>query len=125
MYGTNNSKAPRAIPPAMDDLLAVAGSCERRGAVPVIATIPPRGFKDPESAPEARFNQALVAMCRDHRIPIGYVFEAFLEFEKTGDRRTLLAGDGVHYITGGWRVTARAWRAAMAQVSFALLDRPE
>ena len=125
MYGTNNSKAATALPPAMDDLLAVARSCATRGTVPVIATIPPRGFRDPKSAPEARFNEALRRMCRENQIPIAYAFEAFLRFERTGDRRTLLAGDGVHYIGGGWRVTAAAWRAALGQVSFALLDRPE
>jgi len=124
MYGTNNSKAPRAIPPAMDDLRAVAKACERRGTVPIIATIPPRGFKDPASEPEARFNAALIEMCRREKIPIAYVFEAFLEYEKSGDRRTLLARDGVHYITGGWKVTAAAWKAAMDQVLFAILDRP-
>ncbi len=124
MYGTNNSKAPRAIPPAMDDLRAVAKACERRGTVPIIATIPPRGFKDPASEPEARFNAALIEMCRGEKIPIAYVFEAFLEYEKSGDRRTLLAPDGVHYITGGWKVTAAAWKAAMDQVLFAILDRP-
>jgi len=124
MYGTNNSKAPQAIPPAMDDLLAVARSCATHGTVPIIATIPPRGFADPKSEPEARFNRAVIQMCRANRIPIAYVFEAFLAFEKKGDRRTLLAGDGVHYITGGWEVTARAWKAAMDQVNFVLLDRP-
>ncbi|MFP4055990.1 MAG: GDSL-type esterase/lipase family protein [Candidatus Brocadiia bacterium] len=125
MYGTNNSKAPKAIPPAMDDLVAIAASCERHGTVPIIATIPPRGFKDPQSQPEARFNEALVKTCREHRIPIAHVFQAFLHHEKTGDRRDLLAGDGVHYIAGGWRVTAQAWKAAMDQVLFVLLDRPE
>jgi len=125
LYGTNNSKAPNAIPPAMDDLVAIAASCEKHGTVPIVATIPPRGFSDPKSEPEARYNEALVKACRGQKIPIAYVFEAFLAFEKKGDRRTLLAPDGVHYIGGGWEVTARAWAAAMDQVGFVLRDRPE
>lgn len=125
LYGTNNSKAAKDIPPAMADLLAIAASCEKRGTVPVIGTIPPRGFNDPRSEPEARYNEALIKTCREAKIPVAYILEEFLEFEKKGDRRTLLAGDGVHYIGGGWEATARAWAAAVAQVRFALLDRPE
>lgn len=124
LYGTNNSKSAKALPAAMDDLRAVAASCEKRGTVAIIGTIPPRGFKDPASAPEARFNEALRAMCRQNRIPVASVFEAFLASEKTQDRRTLLARDGVHYIAGGWKVTAAAWKEAMDRVNFVLLDRP-
>jgi len=123
LYGTNNSKDPKAIPPAMEDLLAIAASCEKRDTVPVIGTIPPRGFNDPKSEPEARYNEALIKACREAKIPIAYVFVEFLQFEVTGDRRKLLADDGVHYIGGGWEATSRAWAAAMAQVRFALLDR--
>jgi len=125
LYGTNNSKAAKDIPPAMEDLLAIAASCEKRGTVPLIGTIPPRGFNDPKSEPEANYNAALVKACREAKLPIAYIFEEFLKFEAKGDRRTLLADDGVHYIGGGWEATSRAWAAAMAQVSFALFDRPE
>jgi hypothetical protein len=41
-----------------------------------------------------------------------------------GDRRKLLAPDAVHLVDGGWEVAAKAWQAVMAQVEFALLDRP-
>jgi hypothetical protein len=122
MYGTNNNKARRLLPAAMEDLLAMAKACEDNGTVPIIATIPPRGFDDPESKPEAGFNAALIKTCRENHIPIAYVFEAF---QAGGDRRKLLAGDGVHLISGGWAVTAPAWRAALEQVNFVLLDRPE
>jgi len=122
LYGTNNSKAAKAVPPAMDDLLAVARSCETRGTVPIIATIPPRGFQDPKSAPEARYNEAVIRTCRANKIPIAYVFEAF---QAAADRRKLLAGDGVHFIDGGWAVTAPAWQRALDQINFVLLDRPE
>jgi lysophospholipase L1-like esterase len=121
MLGTNNSKAAKDIPAAMDDLAAIAKSCEAFGTVPVIATISPRGFNDPKSAPEAGYNEAVVKMCREGRIPAACVFEAF---QDGGDRRKLLAPDGVHLVDGGWEVAAKAWQAAMAQVEFALLDRP-
>jgi len=121
MYGTNNNKAEKALPQAMDDLLAIAKSCENHGTIPIIATIPPRGFRDPQSKPEARFNEALIKTCRENKIPIAYVFEAF---QAGGDRRKLLAGDGVHLVSGGWGVTGPAWAEAMKQVNFVLLDRP-
>ena len=61
-------------------------------------------------------------MCRDNKIPIAYMFESF---QASGDRRKLLSRDGVHFIYGGWDATAQAWRAAMDQINFALLDRPD
>ena len=122
MFGTNNSKAPQAIPQAMGDLVAIARSCEQHGTVPVIATIPPRGFRDPKSEPEARFNQAVIQTCREHHIPVAYVFEAF---QAGGDRRKLLAPDGVHLVSGGWAATGPAWGATLDQVNFVLLDRPD
>jgi len=121
MLGTNNGKSSKDVAAAMDDLAAIAKSCETFGTVPIIATIPPRGFGDPKSTPEAGYGEAAAKMCRENRIPTAYVFEAFQE---GGDRRKLLAPDGVHLVDGGWEVTARAWQAAMAQVRFALLDRP-
>ena len=122
LYGTNNSKAAKAIPPAMDDLKAIADACAKRGTVPIIGTIPPRGFKDPDSAPEARYNAALIEMCRTQRIPVAYCFE---EFQASGDRKALLAGDGVHTHRHGFAAYGRAWRQTMDQVLFALLDRPD
>ncbi|HUS92975.1 MAG TPA: GDSL-type esterase/lipase family protein [Phycisphaerae bacterium] len=121
LYGTNNSKADKAIPPAMEDLKAIADACAAGGTVPVIGTIPPRGFQDPASQPEARYNAALIEMCRKERIPIAYCFE---EFQASGDRKALLAGDGVHTHNHGFAAYARAWRMTMDHVLFALLGRP-
>ena len=121
LLGTNNSKSDKAIAAAMEDLLAMARSCERRGTVPIIATIPPRGFKDPDSKPEARYNAALVKTCRANKIPICYLFETF---QAWGDRRKLLAGDGVHWAGEGFPLTGYVWKLAMDQVNFVLLDRP-
>jgi len=115
LYGTNNSKAARAIPPAMEDLKAIADACEKHGTVPVIGTIPPRGFKDAKSEPEGRYNAALIEMCRRERIPIAYCFE---EFQASGDRRNLLARDGVHTHSEGFSTFGRAWRKTMDHVLF-------
>jgi len=122
MLGTNNSKNPKALPQAMDDLLFMAKACAANGTVPIITTIPPRGFGDPASKPEAGYNDLLIKTCRDNKIPIAYTFKAF---QAGGDRRKLLAGDGVHLVDGGWAVTGPAWRAALEQVNFVLLDRPD
>ncbi|KPK81658.1 MAG: hypothetical protein AMJ81_10460 [Phycisphaerae bacterium SM23_33] len=122
LLGTNNGKSEKEIAAAMDDLLAMAASCEKRGSVPVIATIPPRGFKDPQSRPEAGYNAALVKTCRANRIPICYLFE---EFQAQPDRTKLLASDGVHWAGEGFPLTGKVWKKAMDQVGFVLLDRPE
>jgi hypothetical protein len=122
LLGTNNRKSEKAIAAAMEDQKAMIESCARRGVVPVIGTIPPRGFRDPQSQPEARYNAALIRTCREAGVPIAYIFKGH---QDSGiDRRKLLAGDGVHTITGGWQVMGKAWRAAMQQVRFTLRDRP-
>ena len=121
LLGTNNSKAAQAIPPAMADLTSIADSCATRGTVPVIGTIPPRGFRDPSSAPEARYNAALIEMCRANAVPIASLFE---EFQSCGPRKDLLAGDGVHLHKQGFPAVGRAWAKAMSHVHFVLLDRP-
>ncbi len=121
LYGTNNSKSAKAIEQAMDDMLYIAKACEKRGTVPIIGTIPPRGFRDPASKPEANYNAALIKMCRANKVPIAYLFE---EFQAQPDRRKLLAGDGVHWQGDGFPTTGKVWRKVMDQVGFVLLDRP-
>ena len=121
LYGTNNSKSAKAIEAAMDDLLAIAKACETNGTIPVIGTIPPRGFSDPKSKPEADYNAALIKTCRANKIPIGYIFE---EMQAQPDRRKQLAGDGVHWAGAGFTTANRAWQKVMQQVGFVLLDRP-
>lgn len=120
LYGTNNSKDKEAITGAMDDMFAIAKACEEHGTVPIIATIPPSGFTDPQSLPEAKYNAALVKTCRDHQIPIAYLFE---ELQTEPDRRKYLADDGVHWANDGFSIAARVWKKAVDQVTFALLDR--
>jgi len=121
LLGTNNGKNDNAIAAAMEDILAMVGSCRKRGTVPIVGTIPPRGFSDPASKPEARYNAALVKTCRANAIPICHLFE---HFQSLPDRRKLLAGDGVHWSGDGFPAAGAAWAAAMEQVGFVLLDRP-
>lgn len=122
LYGTNNDKTDPVIARSMDDMLAMADACAANGTVPVVATIPPRGFDDPQSRPEARYNAALIDTMRAHAIPVAYLFR---EFQARPERRRLLAADGVHWGGEGFALAARVWEQAMDQVSFALLDRPD
>lgn len=122
LYGTNNLKGPEAIKTAMQDVLAMARACEANGTVPVLGTIPPRGFTDPTSAPEARYNAALIQMAQANQLPIAYLFQ---DFQALPDRRQLLANDGVHWDKAGFFAASRVWKKVMDQVTFALLDRPD
>ncbi len=120
LFGTNNSKSSFAIDEAMEDILAIVKACEDNGTIPIVATIPPRGFTDPKSRPEEDYNTALIETCRKNKIPVAYLFE---EFQAQPDRRELLDGDGIHWGKGGFPIAALAWKKAVEQVVFALLDR--
>ncbi len=122
LYGTNNAKDEDAIAEAMTDMLAIAKGCENLGTAPIIATIPPRGFTDPYSRPEADYNAALVKTGRDHQIPLAYLFE---ELQAEPDRKKFLASDGVHWDNEGFATAGKVWKKAMDQVTFALRDRPD
>lgn len=120
LYGTNNSKGEKAIAAAMDDILFIARACEKRGTIPIVGTIPPRGFGETSDG-EARYNQALIKLCNDNKIPVAYHFRKLMK----ADRREVLAGDGVHFVTGGWAIVGPTWAQTVDQVNFVLLDRPE
>lgn len=122
LYGTNNGKGRGSNRAAMGDLQAMSRACAAAGAVPIVATIPPRGFTDPASKPEAEYNEDLVKTFRAARTPVAYLFESL---QKQPDRRTFLAGDGVHWDRQAFRLSAEVWRDVMSQVRFALLDRPQ
>lgn len=122
LYGTNNTKDRGGNRAAMDDLRFMTQACASAGAVPVVATIPPRGFQDPASRPEAEYNAELVKTFRAARVPIGYIFE---QLQPMPDRHVFLAADGIHWARQAFRLTAGIWRDVMAQVQFALLDRPD
>lgn len=122
LYGTNNGKGRGSNRAAMDDLQVMTRACAAAGAVPVVATIPPKGFTDPASKPEAEYNDELVKTFRAARTPVAYLFETL---QKQPDRRTFLAGDGVHWDRQAFRLTAEVWRDVMTEVRFALLDRAQ
>lgn len=119
LYGTNNNKAEQHLPQAMDDLAAIVKTCEDRGTVCILGTIPPRGWT-PESQPEANFNKYVIELCRKLKIPTGYIFE---DFQAAGDRRKYMGGDGVHWRGEGMAIGAKAWGKALDQIRFALRDQ--
>ena len=47
------------IEKAMEDLKAIVETARAAGTIPILGTIPPRGFMNPKSTPEANYNKAL------------------------------------------------------------------
>ncbi|MBA2849850.1 SGNH/GDSL hydrolase family protein [Thermosulfuriphilus ammonigenes] len=125
MFGTNNVRGRLQTVDVyerwIDDLEAIVKQAEAQGVVVALATIPPRGFKDPLSLPEALFNEILVQRARRLKVPIAYIFEAV---QQAGDRREFIWKDGVHWTPQGMELAAWAWRKTMRQIEFALRDRP-
>ena len=120
MYGTNDSKSPQAVAAAMANLSAVIDSCETLGTLPILATIPPRGFDKNKQDGQARFNAALVKLCRGRKVPISYCYE-----EMMGRDLRKMLGDGVHLTPrDGNNAAGAALLRTMRQVYFALRDRP-
>ena len=121
LYGTNNQKDTSEIGQAMEDLLSMAQACATNGTVPIIATIPP-SFKKRSRGSEADFNESLIETCREHHIPIAYLYE---EIEAQSNPRSYFIRDGVHWHKKAFPLTGKVWSQAMDQVMFALLDRPD
>ncbi len=121
LYGTNNSKAQKDLPPAMEDLAAIVRACDERGTVAVLGTIPPRGWA-PDSQPEADYNAELVKLCQRLKIPAGYIFEGF-QAAGPADRRKYLGDDGVHWRGEGMEIAGRAWGKTLDQIRFVLRDQ--
>ena len=125
MFGTNNVRGKLRTADVyerwVDDLEAIVKQAEDQGVVVALATIPPRGFKDPLSLPEALFNETLVKRARKLKIPVAYIFE---EIQKAGDRHRFIWKDGVHWTPQGMELAAWVWRKTMRQIEFALRDRP-
>jgi len=124
MFGTNNVRGQLRRADVyerwVDDLEAIVKQAEAQGVVVVLATIPPRGFKDPLSLPEASFNKVLIQRARKLKVPVAYVFE---EIQQGGNRREFIWKDGVHWTAKGMEVAAKAWAKTMKQIEFALRDR--
>jgi hypothetical protein len=117
MYGTNNQKGRRDVEAAMNDLAAVVDACVVRGTVPILATIPPRGYSSGQGDQE-RYNAALIALARARRVPVSYVFETMMQ----RDLRRMLY-DGIHLTPDhGNDAAGEALRRTMDQVYFGLRE---
>jgi hypothetical protein len=46
-------------------------------------------------------------------------------FRREIEARKYLADDGIHWANDGFEMASRAWRKAMDQVNFAVLDRAD
>ncbi len=118
MYGTNDSKSPEAVRQAIQNLEAVIDACDAFGTVPILATIPPRGYDKEKQEGQVRFNNALIELCHAKKVPISYCFEEMMQ----RDLRRML-GDGVHLTPqDGNDAAGEALWKTMQHVSFALRD---
>ena len=118
MFGTNDSKEPPSVAGSMENLAYVIDACARRGTVPVVATIPPRGF-DLSQAGQRHFNGRLIQLCRAKKVPISYVFGEVIKEEL----RQMLQPDGVHLSAGPGNDAAGATlRQTFDQIYWALRD---
>jgi GDSL-like Lipase/Acylhydrolase family len=118
MYGTNDMEPSGSIPDAMRNLGVVLDGCLEFGTVPVLATIPPRGFDKRDQQGQERFNRAVAELGRKKRVPLSYVFEEMMRH----DLKEMLY-DGIHLQPeGGNEAAGRALRQTMDQVYYALRD---
>ncbi len=125
MFGTNNVRGKLRTVDVykkwVDDLEVMVKEAEAQGTVAALATIPPRGFKDPLSLPEALFNEVLIERAHKLEIPVAYIFESI---QQAGERRRFIWKDGVHWTPQGMELAAWTWRETMRQIEFALRDKP-
>lgn len=120
LFGTNNGKSPADIAAAMEDLAAIVKMCDENGTVALLGTIPPRGFADPASTPEADYNRAVMELGRKIQVPVAHIFESI---QAAGDRKQFIADDGVHWNGAGMAIAGRAWGRALKQTRFVIRDR--
>jgi lysophospholipase L1-like esterase len=118
MYGTNDSKSRGAIRSAVSNLAAVIDACAQAGTVPIVATIPPRGYSKRGQDDQAGFSRALIDLARSKKVPVSYVFEEMMQ----RDLQRMLY-DGVHLTPGpGNDAAGEALWKTFQQVTFALRD---
>lgn len=118
MYGTNDVERRGSVSGAMRNLGAIVDACIEIGTVPILATIPPRGYDKRDQRPQEEFNRALADLARQKRVPVSYVFEEMMRH----DLKEILH-DGIHLQPeAGNDAAGRALRQTMDQVYFALRD---
>jgi hypothetical protein len=117
MYGTNDLER-EAVATSMRHLAAIMDACVDAGTIPIVATIPPKGFEKRDQQGPERFNRALVELARQKRVPVSHVFDEMMRH----DLKAVLY-DGIHLQPeAGNEAAGRALRRTMDQVDFALRD---
>jgi lysophospholipase L1-like esterase len=118
MYGTNDQERGASISGSMRNLAAIVDACLEFGSIPVLATIPPRGYNKRNQQGQERYNRAVAELGRQKRVPVSYVFEEMMQ----EDLKAMLY-DGVHlHPVAGNETAGRALRRTMDEVYFALRD---
>jgi lysophospholipase L1-like esterase len=118
MYGTNDQAYGDPVGQSMRNLTTIIDACTSAGTVPIVATIPPRGYNPRSQGGQERFNRSLIELARQKQVPVSYVFEAMIK----EDLRTVLS-DGIHLTPArGNDLAGQALRETMDQVYFALRD---
>ena len=118
MYGTNDVARGEPTSASMRELAAIVDACLQFGTIPVLATIPPRGFDARSQADQERYNRGVAQLGRQKRVPVSHVFEEMLQH----DLKTVL-DDGIHLTpVRGNDLAGRALRKTIDQVYFALRE---
>ena len=118
MYGTNDVERRVSISDAMRNLGVVLDTCIEFGTVPILATIPPRGFDKRDQRSQEQFNRAVAELGRTKHVAVSYVFEEMMRH----DLKAMLY-DGIHLQPeSGNDAAGRALRQTMDQVYYALRD---
>jgi len=118
MYGTNDVERRVSISDAMRNLGVVLDACIEFGTVPILATIPPRGFDKRDQRSQEQFNRAVAELGRTKHVAVSYVFEEMMRH----DLKAMLY-DGIHLQPeSGNDAAGRALRQTMDQVYYALRD---
>ena len=118
LYGTNDQAAGTSTATSIRNVEAIVDACFSFGTVPILTTIPPRGYDKRKQDDQERFNRALVALSRQKNVPVSYAFEEMMRH----DLKQILF-DGVHLQPNtGNDAAGRALRRTMDQVYFALRD---
>jgi hypothetical protein len=118
MYGTNDVDRGVSVSNAMRNLGVVLDACVDFGTVPVLATIPPRGYDKAGQRRQEEFNRGIAELARKKRVPVSYAFEEMMRH----DLKEMLY-DGIHLqAEAGNDAAGRALRQTMDQVYYALRD---
>ena len=118
MYGTNDVGRGVSVSESMRNLSVILDVCLESGAIPILATIPPRGYNPRSQGDQERYNRGVIQLAQKRRVPVSYVFEEMMQ----RDLKEVL-GDGVHLLPErGNDLAGRALRKTMDQVYFALRD---